>query len=158
MTGRGFTLIELMIVLAIVAILMLLAIPSQLPRVGRNQIVDAFELTEQLKPAIKSFYDSRGYFPIDNKTAGLPEPRYLIHSYVKQVIIDDGVINIEFGNKVTEPLKGKILSIRPLVVKGSPESPMSWLCGVAAAPEGMEVRGQNRTTVVRQMLPLKCRV
>lgn len=58
---------------------------------------------------------------------------------------------------INNALQGQVLSLRPLVVKGSPQSPKAWACGDANAPSGMAPIGKNRTTRKPMFLPTSCR-
>ena len=154
---NGFTLIELMIVVAIIGILASIALPSYQTYTTRAQVVEALTLAEEIKGAIKEYYKYKGEFPADNASAGVPMPQYLIGNYVKGITVENGAMHVKLGNKVSAAVKGKVLSLRPLVVTGSPQSPISWNCGYSDAPEGMEAVGDNETTVDSMFLPAMCR-
>lgn len=155
-SNRGFTLMEMLAVLAVLAILLTLAIPSFANRTTRTQITESMELIKNMKESINLFYMTTKKFPRTNSEAGLPAPEFLIGNYVKRIDIVDGAFNITFGNKAHTAIADKILSIRPLVVKGSPESPISWNCGLASIPEGMIASGANQTNIDGTYLPIGC--
>ncbi|MEL7536402.1 MAG: pilin [Pseudomonadota bacterium] len=156
-TSSGFTLIELMIVVAIIGILASIAIPAYQDYTIRAQVVEAFSITGELKVSIKDFHRDRGRFPTDNAEAGVPEPEFLIGNYVTRVEIRNGALDVEFGNYVNTMLAGKRLSLRPIVVTGSPASPYSWSCGYREPPAGMEAVTSNSTDVEYRYLPSSCR-
>jgi type IV pilus assembly protein PilA len=81
----------------------------------------------------------------------------LIGNYVSRIEVSDGALSVTFGNLVNKAIAGKVLTLQPLVVPGSPMSPMSWRCGLREIPKGMEAVGANRTDVDRQFLPASCR-
>lgn len=56
-------------------------------------------------------------------------------------------MHVRIGHKINKHFKGQVLSLRPIVVTGSPVSPVSWICGHASVPEGMQAVGEDRTTV-----------
>ncbi len=157
MTMRGFTLIELMIVVAIIGILASIAIPTYQDYTIRSQVVEAFSLASELKGSIQDFRKDRGRLPVDNTEAGVPEAKFLIGNYVDQIEVTNGAMHIRFGSNVNESIKGKTLTLQPLVVKGSPASPMSWRCGRRAVPNGMQATGDNRTDLEDKYLPASCR-
>ena len=152
----GFTLLEMMAVLAIMAIVLLISLPSFEAKNTRAQINESIELIKPLKENIALFYLAEHKFPRTNHEAGIPNAEFLIGNYVQSIALENGAFHITFGNKIHAKLKNKILSIRPLVVTGSPESPISWLCGNDAEPEGMVAIGINKTDVANSNLPINC--
>ena len=123
--------IEMMAVLAVIAILSMIALPSFESKSTRAQINESIELIKNLKDSVNLFYMSEHKFPRNNLQAGIPKPEFLIGNYVQHIDFVNGAFHITFGSKTSGVLKNKILSIRPIVVKDSPESPISWLCGNA---------------------------
>lgn len=154
--NRGFTLLELMVVLAIIAIFAAVAMPSFKSNNTRAQVVESVELLKNLKDSVGLFYQTQKKFPRHNDEAGIPKPEHLIGNYVERIDYVMGSFNITFGNKANGVLKKKILSVRPMVVTASPESPISWVCGNSSVPEGMTAVGVNSTNVENQYLPINC--
>jgi len=157
MRESGFTLIELMIVVAIIGILAAIAIPAYQNYTIRAQVTEAFSLASEIKGPIQEYRKERGTFPANNVAAGVPEPNKLIGNYVTSVEVRDGAINVTFGNFANKNLNGQVLTLQPIVVKGSPASPMSWRCGYRGVPSGMEAVGENRTNASLMFLPSSCR-
>ncbi len=158
MRTRGFTLIELMIVIVIIGILSSIAIPLYLNYTSQAETAEAFSLASYVKPEVDKYFRHFGSFPSDNHAAGLPSSGSIIGHYVAGVNIDQGAIDIKFRKQnIAKPLQGQVLTLRPLVVKGSPRSPIAWLCGNALPPPGMVPVGKNRTTLKSVVLPLPCR-
>lgn len=155
---RGFTLIEMLVVLAIIAILSVMALPSAVPTVARKQVLESLELIKDYKNDVELDFKDSLIFPADNIAAGIPKPEFLIGNYVNKIELQQGAFHIYFGSKAHPGIKDKILTVRPIVVKGSPESPMSWICGYSAVPEGMLAASANKTTVEFKYLPLSCRI
>jgi len=155
---KGFTLIELMIVVAIIGILAAVAIPSYQTYTTRAQLSEAMIIVGELKGSVADYYKQTGSFPVDNSSAGIPEPHHLLGNYVKAIELSEGAFHVRLGNKVNKMLDGKTLTIRPIVVTGSPSSPFSWLCGNASIPDGMEPVGDNNTDIEKSMLTGSCRI
>lgn len=154
---QGFTLIELMIVVAIIGILASIALPSYQNYVTRAQVAEGITLADQLKPAILEFYRDRGRWPVDNAEAGLPEANRLLGNYVQGMEVADGAIHVRFGHYVNQSLEDRILTLRPLYVPDSPLSPVSWGCGSREPPPGMAGQGDDQTDVEAVHLPGVCR-
>lgn len=95
--------------------------------------------------------------PADNAAAGVPNPDKLIGNYVTRVEVNNGAISVTFGNFVNKAIEGQVVTLQPILVKGSPASPMSWRCGYRGVPNGMEPAGENRTNIDAKFLPVACR-
>jgi|CXWL01.1.fsa_nt_gi type IV pilus assembly protein PilA len=153
----GFTLIELMIVVAIIGILASIAIPSYQDYTVRAQVAESLVLTGELKARLLEHYRARGRWPSDNADGGMPSPEQLLGNYVDRIDIANGAMHVRLGNRVNALVNGQVVTIRPLVVSGSPMSPVSWSCGHAPPPNGMEAIGEDRTSVSDRVLPSVCR-
>ena len=154
----GFTLIEMLVVLAIIAILSLIALPSPEPTIVRKQILESLELIESYKPILVAGYKLTSEFPKDNVAASMPKAELILGNYVDKIEMQQGAFQIHFGNKAHPAIKDKTLSYRPIIVKESPQSPMSWLCGYATVPKGMQAVGEDKTDIEFKYLPFSCRV
>src|SRR5260221_13325775 len=100
MRTRGFTLLEMMVVIGIVAILALMAIPTYQNKFIRDQIAESLPLADIAKPAVALSWAALQTFPADNAAAGLPVAEKIVNNYITSVAIQGGGINITFGNKV----------------------------------------------------------
>ncbi len=130
---RGFTLIELMIVVAIIGILAAIAIPAYQRYTIRAQISEGLNLFGPFKPAIVEFFNSNGAFPADNTAAGLADPGEYASKYVISITIDGAVVSILYGNDAHAYINGRILTVTAAENLGS----MNWDCtsGGAIADE-----------------------
>jgi type IV pilus assembly protein PilA len=157
MNQRGFTLIELMIVVAIIGILASIAIPAYQDYTVRAQVVEAFSLASEIKASVQEFRKDRGRLPRNNGEAGVPAADKLIGNFVTHVEVADGALHVTMGNHANKLIEGRVVTLQPIVVTGSPASPMSWRCGRREVPPGMEAVGENRTDVDQKHLPSSCR-
>ncbi|GAA5218162.1 pilin [Corallincola platygyrae] len=154
---KGFTLIELMIVVSIIGILATVSLPAYQIYVQRSEMTEAISMADHVKSRITKFYADNLYLPKDNREAGVPDANLLIGNRITGTRVINGAIHVTLGNKASQALQGKTLSFRPAVVKGSPSSPIAWLCGYSEAVEGMTAIGENRTDLPSEMLPSACR-
>lgn len=159
MTGarRGFTMLELMAVVAVIGILAVLAIPTYMDRIVRDQVKAALPLADIAKPPIAQSWLATQTFPGDNAAAGLPAAEKIVSNYVRSVAVRDGAIQITFGNNASARINGKIISVRPAVVEDAPIVPIAWVCGNASAPDNMKVFGENLTNLEDALMPFECR-
>jgi type IV pilus assembly protein PilA len=153
----GFTLTEMMAVVAVIAILATIALPSLQGRLVREQIAEAVHLADIAKPPIEAAWPATHAMPVDNAAAGLPDADKIVSNVVRSVTVEQGAIQIVFGNHAMAALAGKTLSLRPAVVTDAPVVPVAWVCGDADAPGKMTLFGTNRTDVEKRLLPLNCR-
>ena len=114
---QGFTLVEMLVVLAIIAVLFTLALPSPGSSLTRTQVTEALTLIEDFKALAVEHYKLTGEFPVDNKKLGIPKAELLVGNYVTKIEVEKGAFHIYFGNKANAPIKDKVLSVRPVVVK-----------------------------------------
>jgi type IV pilus assembly protein PilA len=154
---RGFTLIEMMVVVGIVAILALIMVPAYVERIVRNQIVEALPLADIAKKPVAAAWSGLHVLPPDNASIGLPVPEKVVSNHVRSLVVEGGAIHITFGNNAHGQIRGRILSLRPAVVTDAPVVPVAWVCGHAAVPDEMTAQGENRTTVPANYLPAGCR-
>ncbi len=154
---NGFTLIEMMVVVGVIAILALMTIPSFVDQFMRNQIAEALPLAEIAKAPIAASWALARTLPPDNVSIGLPIPEKVVSNHVSALVVEEGAIHVTFGNRANNAIRGKILTLRPAVVPDAPVVPVAWVCGYAMVPGSMSARGENRTNIPASRLPLNCR-
>ena len=156
-SDQGFSLVELMVVIAIIAILALLAAPNFQYKVARDQVSEALPLADLAKKPIAAAWSALHTLPPDNTSAELPSPDKIVSNLVSAMSIESGAIHITFGNRASGLLKGKILTIRPAIVEDAPIVPVAWVCGYAPVPGNMTAKGENKTNIEPNYLPFGCR-
>ncbi|HHS2271285.1 TPA: pilin [Neisseria meningitidis] len=123
---KGFTLIELMIVIAIVGILAAVALPAYQDYTARAQVSEAILLAEGQKSAVTEYYLNHGTWPGDNSNAGVASSSTIKGKYVKEVTVANGVITATMlSTGVNKEIKGKKLSLWAKRQDGS----VKWFCG-----------------------------
>ena len=133
---KGFTLIELMIVIAIIGILAVIALPAYQDYTARAQVSEAFALAEGQKAAVVEYYADKGAYPSSNTAAGVATADKITGKYVAKVNIGgDGVITATMKkDNVNAALSEKTLTLKPTAsvdatsAANNPGS-FTWECG-----------------------------
>ncbi len=120
----GFTLIELMIVVAIIGILSSLALSSYQTYTIRAQVGEGLVLTDPFKIAVAEFLYNNGAFPTDNAEAGLAAPGNYTGKYVDSVSVTGAVVSIQYGNAANARISGQTVTLTATDTLGS----VSWVC------------------------------
>ena len=140
---QGFTLIELMIVVAIIGILAAIAIPAYQDYTIRAQVSEGLNLSGGAKAAVTEYFQDRGSMPTSNTQAGLAASTAIQGKYVGEVeVIADGVIEVTYGNDAHQVIDTATLWLSPDT--GSVGS-VQWICTTGS------------TTIENKHLPAACR-
>ncbi|HFC0479509.1 TPA: pilin [Neisseria gonorrhoeae] len=123
---KGFTLIELMIVIAIVGILAAVALPAYQDYTARAQVSEAILLAEGQKSAVTEYYLNHGIWPENNGDAGVASASDIKGKYVESVTVANGVVTAKMlSSGVNKEIKNKKLSLWAKRENGS----VKWFCG-----------------------------
>jgi type IV pilus assembly protein PilA len=155
--GRGFTLMEMMVVVGVIAILALLMVPAYIDRLIRNQIGEALPLADVARRPIEASWTLTRTLAADNASIGLPVPEKVVSNHVQALSVEGGAIHLTFGNRAHNQIRGLILTLRPAIVADAPVVPIAWVCGYASVPGNMTAQGENRTSIPAGYLPAQCR-
>ena len=134
---KGFTLIELMIVIAIIGILAAIALPAYQDYTARAQVSEALTLAEGQKSAVTEFRADKGAWPTTNAEAGIAAASTISGNYVASVTVGaDGVITAKMkATGVNDGIKGKALQLTPTDNAGS----FTWKCATATT-DGIDAK------------------
>ncbi|MGN7613333.1 pilin [Magnetococcales bacterium HHB-1] len=153
MNSGGFTLLELMIVVMIIAILMAVAIPSYTRYLAQAQMGEVLSFAGSLREEVAEYYHHTGTFPKDNHALAIPSYQ---GAYVQRVDVIDGAIHLHMKeDRVQQELSGKVFSLRPGVYKDNPTGPLLWRCGQRRVA-GVVFQGKDQTTIEGGLLPDAC--
>ena len=149
---KGFTLIELMIVVAIIGILAAIAIPAYQNYTIRAQITEGLNLADGWKTAIAEYYANTGVWPA--ATGNLSGTTNSNSKYVSTISVSGGSIVIVYGVQVNAKVSGSSLSLTPYT---DSNYDVIWVCGTATVPGSANSGGTTvSSSVSPQYLPAAC--
>jgi type IV pilus assembly protein PilA len=157
---QGFTLIELMIVIAIIGILAAIAIPAYQNYTIRSQVTEGLSLADGWKTSISEYYAQNGSFPSTSSTAGgagtIAVSGASTGKYVGAITVAAGgniIVNYT-GSQVNAKLSSQLLGLYPGL---DANYDVVWVCGTAATPASVSsVTKTTSTTVLPAYLPSSC--
>jgi type IV pilus assembly protein PilA len=157
---KGFTLIELMIVVAIIGILAAIAIPAYQNYTIRAQVTEGLTLADGWKTAIAEYYANTGVMP--NAIGNLAGTSQSTGKYEASILVSGGAIVITYGGSANSKITvagGNALSLQPYT---NANSDLLWRCGLAVLPTSASASSAGTTAVSTnvspQYLPTSCHV
>ena len=129
---QGFTLIELMIVVAIIGILAAIAIPAYQDYTIRAQVSEGLSLAAGAKASVTEYFQDRGFFPGNNTNAGISQAASITGNYVSGVAVGGGIVTVTYSSagqqQANSAINGATLNLSPVVNAGS----VDWNCNATA--------------------------
>jgi type IV pilus assembly protein PilA len=163
-SAAGFTLIELMLVVAIIGVILATGVPAYQRYTIRAQVAEGVTLGGTVKTRVADAYAQTGRPPKDRPRAGLSaDATDTQGQFVESVDVDYGTLVVTFGNDAHRKIDATVLAMVPYETT---DNVLVWRCGLAAEPNGLNILGTSAggdtasvraTTVPVDYLPHGCR-
>lgn len=155
---QGFTLIELMIVVAIIGILAAIALPAYQDYTIRSQASEGLTLMSGAKTAVAETFINTGAVPANRTAAGMSANAGDTQGqFVDEVEVANGEITAQYGNNANAKIVGQTLVLTPYE---QTDGSVAWQCNSASAgkvPAGTALNGPTLGTLLSQYAPSQCR-
>jgi type IV pilus assembly protein PilA len=159
---KGFTLIELMIVVAIIGILAAIAIPAYQDYTIRAQVTEGLNLMSDMKAGVAEWYAQEGSWPSSLIQLGISGgASSKTGKYVKSIGLDVGTLVATYGIQANSNITDKTLALQP---KTSANGDVIWVCGSRESPSGADdpssgpsTSAAGETSLAAKYLPANCR-
>jgi len=159
---KGFTLIELMIVVAIIGILAAIAIPAYQDYTIRAQVTEGLNLMSDMKAGVAEWYAQEGSWPSTLVQLGISGGASAKSGkYVQSIDLQTGTLVATYGIQANSNIAGESLALAPMV---SPNGDVIWVCGTREPPSGAQDpssgasdTASGATSLLAKYLPANCR-